>query len=184
MIVAAVPSLTGSCEASFAPRVISRADWKAAPPTGKGRPHVPDRITIHHTGSVYAGDPEAGEYLRLVQKYHQGDRGWIDIAYHYLIDLDGNVYEGRDPQLVGDTATDYDPKGHLSVCLIGDYETQEPTAEQLASLMDTTRWLATRYNVRAENIEAHRDHASTLCPGKNLYAHMESIIKAAVTQSK
>jgi len=46
------------------------------------------------------------------------DRNWIDIPYHFLIDPNGNVYEGRNVFTVGETATEYDPTGHLLILVL------------------------------------------------------------------
>jgi hypothetical protein len=70
--------------------------------------------------------------LRDHQAYHQG-QGWADLAYHFAIDRDGNVYEARPYSAPGDTFTNYDPAGHFLPVLEGDYREQEPTDRQLES---------------------------------------------------
>jgi len=34
-------------------------------------------------------------YMRSLQRYHGATLRWSDIGYHYLIDGEGNIYEGR-----------------------------------------------------------------------------------------
>ncbi len=55
-----------------------------------------DRIIIHHTAGWYQWNKQAGTaYMKSLQQYH-GRRLWRwDIGYHFLIDGEGNVYEGR-----------------------------------------------------------------------------------------
>ena len=65
-------------------------------------------IALRHTAAALATVAQAPGRLRSHQRFHQ-EQGWPDIAYHYGIDLAGNVYELRDPRLAGDTFTDYDP---------------------------------------------------------------------------
>lgn len=165
------------CTHSYTPQIILRSEWKALAPKQGGIEQVPKKITIHHSGELYNGKPEAKEVLRNIQKFHQVEKGWIDIAYHYLLDLDGKIYEGRDVNKVGDTATNYDPTNHISICVVGNYEIQEPSKKQLVSLEKLTCWLSRKYNISSDNISAHRDYANTLCPGKNLYFYMENLKK-------
>ena len=55
-----------------------------------------DRIIIHHTASKYVATKEEGiAYMQSLQKYHGKTLRWSDIGYHYLIDGEGNIYEGR-----------------------------------------------------------------------------------------
>jgi hypothetical protein len=156
--------------------VIERAGWGAAG-AGEGMdPHVIERLTIHHTGVVLEDNREAPARLRAHQVFHQNDRGWPDLAYHFAIDQAGNVYEGRPPEFRGDTATSYDPTGHFLVVLEGNFDV-EPTYEaQLVILRHLLAWAAVRYSVDASTIKSHRDYArgETSCPGDNLYPVIES----------
>ncbi len=149
--------------------VVPRSAWNAAELKGKGTEHIPQRITIHHSGVVYKGSPPAAEYIRGIQRYHQQEKQWIDIAYHYIIDLEGNIYQGRPEHLVGDTATDYNPFEHLNICLLGNFEEQNPDQRQIDSLSRLVADLCLKHNISIEKIEAHKDLTQTKCPGKKLY---------------
>ena len=154
------------------PNVIPRDVWQPVPPSSPRRPHTIERITIHHTGPPsWYGTPLAPDYLRAIQAFHQGpERRWPDIAYHFLVDLDGAVWEGRPLGFAGDTATSYDPLGHALVAVLGDYDVQTPGAAQLEALRSLVEWLVEAYGVNAETLAGHRDYAVTACPGRNLYA--------------
>lgn len=55
-----------------------------------------DRIIIHHTAGKYIATKDEGlNYMRSLQRYHALTLRWWDIGYHYLIDGEGNIYEGR-----------------------------------------------------------------------------------------
>ena len=62
-------------------------------------------MTLHHTAVVLGDNRYAPARLRQHQRFHQDERGWIDIAYHVGVDRNGNIYELRTPELAGDTAT-------------------------------------------------------------------------------
>ena len=83
------------------------------------KPHVPKFITLHHGGVAFLRDKDPKQYLRNLQSWSRGTRLWADIPYHCLIDLDGNVYEGRDVNYAGETNTEYDPSGHALIVVLG-----------------------------------------------------------------
>ncbi|KUI48625.1 N-acetylmuramoyl-L-alanine amidase [Mycobacterium sp. GA-1199] len=111
--------------------------------------------------------------LRQHQHYHQDTQGWIDIAYHLSVDRNGNIYELRKPELVGDTATNYDPTGHFLVVCEGDFDKEEITEEQLHGAALAFAWGAQRFDIPTDTLAGHRDAShDTSCPGANLYAHV------------
>lgn len=148
--------------------VICKSAWGAKAVTGEFISHTIENITVHHTAVALTTNAAAPARARQHQSYHQ-ELGWPDLAYHYLIDANGHVYEGRPVTAVGDTATDYDPTGHFLVCCEGDFNTQQITAEQYQSLVRLLAWGSVEFGVTAASIRGHRDVASTTCPGDNLY---------------
>ncbi len=155
--------------------VIGRDGWRAAAVSGSFVSHVPERITIHHTAVALDQNREAPGRIRGHQRFHQETKGWPDLAYHFMIDRDGNVYEGRPVDVRGDTATEYDPTGHLLPCLEGDYDSQQPTDGQLESLVRLMAWMVSSFGVPVETIGGHRDHASTTCPGEAVYPLLDDL---------
>jgi hypothetical protein len=121
------------------------------------------RMTLHHEAVVLGDNRNAPGRLRQDQRYHQDNKGWVDIAYHVGVDRDGNIYELRTPAIAGDTATDYDTMGHFLVLCEGDFDKEVVSEAQLHSAAMATNTLA-----------GHRDLAQTSCPGANLYAHLSS----------
>ena len=134
------------------------------------RPHTLDRITLHHDGSVFYGGAVAR--LKSLQSWSRRARGWVDIPYHFLIDLEGNIYQGRPLQFVGDTATEYDPTGHALITVMGNYNIQEINQAQLGAIVDLASWLSYEYSIPPQLIRGHRDYAATACPGTNLYLYL------------
>lgn len=153
-----------------APRIIAPAEWGGTPADAtRGKTHMIKHITLHHGGVAFLRDRDPRQYLRNLQSWSRGEKKWMDIPYHYLIDLDGNIYEGRHIDFAGDTNTEYDPSGHALIVVLGNYEEVEPNAAQLSAVVDMMTLLSLRYHVAPETIAGHKDHsAQTVCPGKHL----------------
>ncbi len=150
--------------------VISRAGWGADEPRGGFTEHTIDQITVHHTARVLGDNRQAPAHIRSHQRFHQIERGWPDIAYHFLIDAAGNVYEGRPVTAVGDTGTNYDPTGHFLIACEGDFDSQEIPAAQLGALEKVVGWALGEFGLGGSpTINGHRDVAATSCPGDFLY---------------
>lgn len=99
----------------------NRASWGASAPRGTQtawQPGFPNSLTVHAVGAPLV---EQDNYLGTVKNIqtHAFGKGLSDIDYNYLVDLHGNVYEGRIPgkrsgaQGVGNIAS-------LAVCYL-DY---------------------------------------------------------------
>jgi len=177
--VTAVDRSGNESEKSMAhPRPVAvnpRTVWQAAEPKPY-KTHVPVRITVHHEGTRLEKTADAAKKIKNIQSWGMGkDRNWTDVPYHYFIAPDGTVYEGRNPNTVGETNTEYDPTGHLLICCLGNYEEQEFTAEQLDALTRLIAWACTQYNISYETIASHRDYSKqTTCPGRNLYQYFRN----------
>jgi N-acetylmuramoyl-L-alanine amidase-like protein len=142
------------------------------------RLRIPQRITsitLHHEGSPEPLRPEDDPVIKLrgLQSWGASDRNWWDVPYHFLIDLDGRIYEGRDWHYMGETNTTYDPRGHLLISILGNYNRQEPTQAQLNAIADLMAWAVQRFQVPLDSIRGHYQYAQTDCPGKNLRKYLE-----------
>lgn len=155
--------------------IVPRSGWNAVEPRPYKR-HTPVRITIHHEGTKFEPGGDAPKHIRNVQVWGMGkDRNWSDIPYHFLIAPDGTIYEGRDAYTVGETATEYDPTGHLLITCLGNFEEQPFGKPQLDALVKLVAHACRQYNISYETIASHKDHsAKTSCPGKNLYAYLQN----------
>jgi hypothetical protein len=153
--------------------IITAAQWGGRPSSDSLREHTITAITLHHGGEEFTADKDFPTYLVNLQNWSRREKKWIDIPYHYLIDFDGKIYEGRDIRYPGDTNTAYDPTGHALVCVPGNYEHQVPNAKQLQAIIDIFTWLCWKYKLSPEVIKGHKDVAEgTVCPGKSLYAYL------------
>ncbi len=155
--------------------IVPRSGWNAAPPKPY-KQHVPKQITIHHEGTRLELTADAAKKIKAIQSWGMGpDRAWVDIPYHFLIATDGTVYEGRNVFTVGETATEYDPTGHLLITCLGNLEEQEVTEAQLNALINLIAHCSKTYQIPFETLASHRDYSKqTTCPGKNLYRYLEN----------
>lgn len=148
--------------------IIPRYEWGATYATAPCQKHTPNKILIHHSGRVYNRRYPAGQYVKDIQKFHQERKRWADIAYHFLIDQTGLIYEGRPIDCIGDSGTEYDKAGYVLICLLGDYNLQKPSSRQLKSLVNLIAYLCYKYKINPQDIVSHRDVARTSCPGRYL----------------
>ncbi|MCP3975128.1 MAG: N-acetylmuramoyl-L-alanine amidase [bacterium] len=162
---------------------LCRDAWGAAEPQGEFTPHEIEQLTVHHTARLLPDNRNAPAAVLGHQRFHQLDRGWPDIAYHFIVDLEGNVYECRPVDAVGDTGTNYDPTGHLLVCCEGNFNDQQLPAAQEASLVNVLAWASAKFGAASTTIRGHRDLAATTCPGDNLYPSIESGDLAAAVEA-
>jgi len=154
--------------------VITRSDWGWLPLENSKEEAKITKITIHHGGVEVSADKDPIESIRNLQKWSRVEKKWIDIPYHFMIDLEGKIYEARPINLPGDTNTEYDPTGHALIEVMGNYEIQEFSENQMKSLVALSVFLAKEFNVPVSDIKTHKDYsATTVCPGKNIYKYFE-----------
>jgi len=149
--------------------IVARREWDAHPPSYDGPPQVIRRIIVHHDGVHYDESVPGSEKMRRLLQSVQRLNGWPDVPYHFVINVDGRVYEGRAESWRGDTKTDYDPSG-LHIALQGDFSEQQPTAAQLDALARLVELKASQFHVEPADIYLHSELAVTQCPGAGAVA--------------
>jgi hypothetical protein len=155
--------------------VVSVAAWGGTPADpAQARHHTITHITLHHQGEPFKPGTDPQQYLRNLQTWSRNTKHWLDIPYHYIIDLDGRIYAGRDIAYAGDTNTEYDPAGHALIEVVGNFEEVEPNQQQLDAVVRLMAMLAKKYDVPLDHIASHRDFSNqTVCPGANLYRYVQ-----------
>jgi hypothetical protein len=155
--------------------VLCRQAWGARPALPGGRPQTITRMTIHHSAVALPDNAAIIARLQQHQRFHQDDRGWVDIAYHMAVDRNGNIYQLRDTAIAGDTATDYDTSGHFLVLCEGDFDSETVSAAQLDGAALAFAWATERFGIGVDTLASHQEVASgTACPGRSLQAHVDS----------
>jgi hypothetical protein len=162
--------------ASHAPAVLARDAWKAKEALPGMKRHQPVSIVLHHTGEKQQRSVSLERKMQGLQNFSQMRAPfgpgrvkpiWGDVPYHFYIDVAGRIAEGRGVMFVGDTNTKYDPTGHIQIVLEGNFEVEMPARPQLDAVRDLVAWLTLAWNIPADKISTHGDHARTPCPGKN-----------------
>jgi len=144
----------------------------------------PTRVTVHHTeGPQTMTEAQTAAAVKNIQYYHMQGRAaegkdvWDDIGYHFLIDGSGRVAEGRPAETLGAHAGGANAN-NIGISMMGNFNKQTPTPEQIESLTRLVTFLAVKYgeNPSAEGfLEPHRHYNNTDCPGKNMMAILKSL---------
>ena len=164
-----------ACTSNQPIEIVPRSDWGWSDSGQKLPEHRIEKITIHHGGVTFDDDRDPPEYLRALQAWSRNEKGWIDIPYHYVIDLQGRVYEARPIRFPGDTNTTYDPTSHALIEVLGNYDNRDLGDAQFEALAKLSAHLATLHSVPINDIRGHRDYApgETSCPGTSIYRRLE-----------
>jgi hypothetical protein len=149
-------------------QVAPRASWADAEPIAdRLTKHTPERLTIHHAGVTDDGSVPGTQKMRNLLRFSQRDKPWGDVPYHFVIDRQGNIWEGRALQYAPDTNTGYDVTGHVGICVNGDLTKQPLLEAQYRALVDLLVKLSADWNIADEHIAGHMDFSpgGTSCPG-------------------
>jgi N-acetylmuramoyl-L-alanine amidase len=133
-------------------------------------------IAIHHSASLLANN----ETMHSIQDLHMDRNGWADIGYHYGIDKDGLIYEGRDIGSRGSSVAGHNT-GTIGVVVMGNFEVDEPLEVQLTALQMLVNALTITY--RPTHLAAHSEfNPESLCPGRNMFIHLDALAQNAGLQ--
>ena len=177
------------------PHIVSRADWGALPVNHAARNEYGDYVKGSNPEGwyVYANDLRESyqtlvihhsafyeldglETLLEIQRLHREDRGWADIGYHFLLDKQGTIYEGRDLHARGAHTAGYNT-GSAGICLMGDFRFVAPSRAQLYAAQALIRWLV--YRLHPTHLAGHQDfNQTTACPGAFLIDQLEALAAA------
>lgn len=155
-------------------KIIPRSSWTNEGPVSFDiDPMKPIyRITIHHTAMPddEDGKPTGSVKLKLLKilYLHKHQKNWADIGYHYIIDHNGDIWEGRNIKYQGAHAQGINNEGNIGVVLIGNYEENYAPEVQKKALVEFIHYLKEKYKIKSTNIFPHEHFTGTKCPGKNL----------------
>jgi hypothetical protein len=162
--------------------LMRRSEWTVVAPRldrmrKAGRFH---RLTIHHSGSTKAVHTIKNAVIHdldgVLTSHRQ--RRYGDIGYHFIIDYAGRVWEGRSHAFQGAHVLG-ENEGNLAVMLLGNFDKQKPSEQQLVSMYKTIHALRKQYAIPSKSVYGHRDLGASACPGKNVYSHILKLRKIA-----
>jgi hypothetical protein len=157
------------------PKLVTREEWGSEPqPMPDSRKHTPKFITIHHAAVLWTADRDAKTFVKGMQGWGQREKNWPDLPYHFLIAADGRIFEGRPVEYEPDTNTNYKLQGHIGVELMGNFNQQRASIEQLQSVVKLVAWLCQDLKIDTSQVATHRDVApnQTECPGADFYRYV------------
>ena len=186
------------------PSIYTRAQWGANESWRDGSPRYNSTILqahVHHSasGNGYA-QADVPALIRSFYRYHTHSLGWSDIAYNFLVDSFGTIWEGRyggmELPVRGAHTLGFNASS-TGFCVIGNFESVQPTQPTLDSLAKLAAWKLATYgrdplgwtDVTSEGsdkfpkgrvvtlpvIDGHRDTNDTACPGGNLYVQIGAV---------
>jgi len=161
-------------------QIIGRKTWGAGPVIPDGRsfkPHAAQasvcswfrRITVHHTHTALS--------IQALQTFHQNQEDpKADIAYHFYINAEGQIYEARPLGYMGSHA-EGDNSQNLGIVLNGDFSQVKPDPRQLTALKNLLSALRCACGFQ-EGLFSHQERKAlrfpqdplhyTDCPGQEL----------------
>ncbi len=132
-------------------------------------------VAIHHSAILL----DTNETMRDVQDLHMDINHWADVGYHYVIDKDGILYEGRDIHVRGSSVAGYNT-GTIGVCVMGNFEQDFPLEIQLTTLQQVVNWLATTYTLT--HLATHHEfNPGSLCR-QNMLPYIDPLAQNAGLQ--
>jgi hypothetical protein len=186
-------------------RVITRTEWggDSVPPRGPADYGSVQMAFVHHTVTANGYGPEDSAGIVLgIARYHRDSNGWNDLGYNFLVDVYGQVFEGRaggiDAAVVGAQAQGYNSLS-TGVACIGTFTEVAQSEAGMDALARLIGWklalhgvptqgqvtvtsgggAANRYPagtpVTFERISGHRDGNATSCPGDVLYDQLADL---------
>jgi len=153
--------------------------------------YTPKKFVIHHTAGKKANQNPMAT-IRAIQHWHAYSLEWGDIGYNYLIDSQGNIYEGRNggDGVVGGHAYMRN-RNTIGIAILGCYDSgsrcNSPDFFTLATKNSLNKLIALKsreFNIdpmgKSEfhgkilpNIIGHSDVGSTTCPGNLIYNQLD-----------
>ena len=118
---------------------------------------------------VHCSATREGENIPVetIRKWHVEGRGWSDIGYHFYIDLQGEIFKGRDIAKIGAHCKGQN-RNSIGICYCGGVESDGKTPKdtrldcQKDSLLAVLRTLKAMYP--DATIHSHKDYARKACP--------------------
>lgn len=135
-----------------------------------------DEIILHcaDTRPSWMQYEDARGKVQEIRRWHVQDNGWSDIGYHFVIDRDGTVVEGRPLEKAGAHVRGHNEHS-IGICLLGGHGSQKNdrfednfTAAQDSALRHLIQRLKIEHP-EIRRITGHNEYANKACPGFDVH---------------
>ena len=156
---------------------------------------------IHHTvnSNSYTAEQSTG-MVRAIWSYHVNTLGYCDIAYNFIVDAYGRVFEGRQGGVAQPVVAAHAAplnEGTVGAAFLGNFSSDQPTPEAWKSMAGLLAWKLGLYGVNPKvpydatageggcstfppgtvvhlgnRVVGHRDVGCTECPGNTFYGQL------------
>jgi len=186
--------------------------WNPSPDCAPG-PTIASEMkfaVVHHTVNANSyGPTESAAIVRAIWQYHVGTLGYCDIAYNFLVDKYGQIFEGRtggiDKSVVAAHTGGFNT-GSTGAAFIGDYTAEQPPVAAWNAMVSVLAWKLSLHHVDPSKgftatsggagarwpagtvvsfpnaIVGHRDLWPTACPGDAFYPRLGELRNAVQPQ--
>ena len=142
---------------------LSRTQWGAQPPKGGAFTQLNRRrvtgVVFHHSG--VERPPHGVNAVKAYERHHLS-KGWDGIAYNWLVDETGTIFEGRGWDARGGATKGWNAKS-ISICYTG-YGYRQPNGSVLKSFQTLVDEAEARFK-KPLWVTTHRRKSQTTCPG-------------------
>lgn len=141
-----------------------------------------DKIIIHCSATPEGRDIKT----ETIRSWHVKGRGWSDIGYHFVIELDGSIRNGRPVERIGAHV-----KGHnansIGICYVGGIDKSnkakdtrtEAQKKSLNELIDSLRAV-----YKEATIHGHNEFSAKACPSFDVQKEFSLRAVKKVSKSK
>lgn len=127
----------------------------------------PNKLIVHHSA---ASSPTP--QFTAINSWHKARDFPISslgfyVGYHYVIEKDGELKTARGESEIGAHTIGHNDSS-IGICLVGNFDFEYPTAQQVGTLGAMLTSVVTRYRLTVADIYPHRAYKSTSCYGSRL----------------
>ncbi|UXI21863.1 hypothetical protein NH340_JMT07806 [Sarcoptes scabiei] len=161
---------------------ISRHEWQASPALNRPLELLSNinHVIIHHSGEIDDhcwSMEQCRRQLHRMQSYYQREQNFPDIPWNFLINDNGDIFEGVGWHHQGYHTEDWNDRS-IGIAFLGDFNRARPSRRSLRSLLRLLQCGARNgFLNRYYQIEGHRDVKHNDCPGRYLYAAIKRLTR-------
>lgn len=162
-----------------------RQEWGARPPRSRVVGNLSSFTTGHWNGPKVTVNGRTSwdhshcpRLVRGIQNFHMDGRGWVDIAYNFVVCPHGSIFEGRGFNVcnAANGTNTGNKTSHAVMWLSG--QGNPFTEQEKLGFIGAVKLISENTTAPYKAI-GHRDHKATDCPGDERYAW----IKAGFSES-